>query len=560
MSIPNLAVAVSRRRTSLAPALLALLLSATPSSRAAEQVTYILRPRPADRVIDVELTWQTGSRPGSSMSVSKSWGTITDIPALLQNLTFTGAEAAERHDNRWLLKHRPKAELRAKYTVDAGRGPFDWDQTARPLTTATFFHGMGNAFLLVPEAGGRQPEEYEIILRWELPPDWSAACSWGTGPHVGALLKPTDLRHSVYLAGELKTKTEQRAGHRVEVALVDRFDFSLDDFAAMAADIIAQQANFMADTEFPPFVVTAIPVGEAVKAGDSRVSGMALYHSFVLFAAPQSTITEALEALFAHELFHYWNGRLLAAEDPQRLTYWFTEGFTDYYSLRILYQDDHWNARQYANWLNRHLREYARNPAIHATNEEIEQRYYSARDTVGEVAYQRGHLLALRWNALARRHGAPDGIDHLFKTLVQRARDSGFKVSNQSLRAAGIELLGPWFADEFDRFVVRAETVEVPPDALAPGFTGQVRPVYELDPGFDVQRSIREQCVRGLKPDSAAAKAGVREGENLAGWVVHGDPDRTFILRVLRDNKVKSISFYPRGERLDVLQFAPAGS
>jgi predicted metalloprotease with PDZ domain len=326
----------------------------------------------------------------------------------------------------------------------------------------------------------------------------------------------------------------------------------------MTSTIVGQECEFMREEEFPDFVVTAIPVGEKLKEGDSRLAGSGLYNSFALFVAPGAKLDDAVEHLFAHELFHYWNGRLLKARQPERLVYWFVEGLTDYYALRILDESGYWDSEKYAKWINRHIREYYLNPAINASNEEIEKDYWNKRSTVGEVAYQRGLLLGLRWHKLARDKGVPDGIDRLFRSLVTRGRSGGLLVSNQVVREAGARLLGAWFTPEFDRYVERAETVEVPADALAPDLVGELTEVYEFELGFDRDRSLKDRRVRGLVSGSAADSAGLREGDRLVGWDLHGDPDRLVKLTVQRGARSETVSYYPRGMKRVVMQFRAA--
>ena len=76
--------------------------------------------------------------------------------------------------------------------------------------------------------------------------------------------------------------------------------------------------------------------------------------------------------------------------------------------------------------------------------------------------------------------------------------------------------------------------------------------------GFDHTRSLKQRRVSGLIPGSAAAKAGLREGDELAGWKIHGDVDEQVKLSVRREGKNKTISYYPRGKSSDVLQFVPS--
>ncbi|MGD8452318.1 MAG: hypothetical protein PVJ57_10910 [Phycisphaerae bacterium] len=530
-----------------------------PTAAFAETVSYTLEPDIEGGEMRVTLTWQTEGRGQSALNVAAKWGSVADVPALIRNLRIDGASARQTGKTRWLLDHPRGATITCTYVVHPGRRSLAWDAAHAPVTNRTFFHGMGYAFLLAPQSGGGLPEEYDITLRWKLPEGWTAVCSWGAGPSVGARMSPADVRNSVYLAGRLETRRVERDGRKVSVAIVDRFGFTADEFADLAAAIVGHECNFMQEEDFPPFLVTAVPVGEPVKPGNARLVGMGLHHSFALMAAPKSGLTDAFEHLFAHELFHFWNGGLLKAKTPDKLVYWFIEGFTDYYALRILYESGHWSPAVYAKWINRHLREYDANPAIHATNEEIAERYWAERNTVGEVPYQRGLMLGLRWQRVARDHGVTDGIDALFRVLVDRGRREGFEVSNADIRREGSRVLGKWFGAEFDRYVTQAATVDVPADALAPELTGRVQAVYEFDLGFDRERSLRESCVRGLKSGSPAAAAGLREGDTLAGWKIRGDADEQVELHVLRGEKVQTIRYYPRGERRDVLQFEVGG-
>jgi predicted metalloprotease with PDZ domain len=529
------------------------------SAAGAETLTYVLTPVPDRGELRVELTWQTAERSESRLCVAEHWGTVSDVPALLKDVTFEGASGVRRDKACWQVAHRLGAELHCRYTVDPGRRAFDWASTHHPITTETFFHGLGGTFLLTPAPGGGQPEEYEVIVRWKLPKGWRAVCSWGTGPSVGARLAPENVRQAVYLAGRLVMHTTDVPGAgELTVALLDKFGFSAAEFADFAAGIIAGQCAFMHEEHFPPFVVTAIPVGAAADGGELRTAGMGLYHSFALCLSPRANLSDGVEHLFAHELFHTWNGRLLRAADPEETAYWFTEGFTDYYALRILFESGRWKADTYARWLNRHLREYAANPARNATNDDIRDGFWKSRHTIGEAPYQRGLLLGLRWHKLARDHGVGEGFDRLLWRLVERARNAKFELSNDVLREEGRQILGDWFVPEFDRYVVRAETIDVPADVLAPELVGRVETVHAYELGFDRERSLRDNRVRLLVAGSAAAKAGLREGDELVDWEIPGEPDAKVQIQVRRAGKLRRLSYHPRGAPSQVFQLVPA--
>ncbi len=524
----------------------------------AETVSYVVRPLPDKGIAEVEITWRTSGRRDMSFAfVTPTSGTVRDVPALLKQMRFEGARSVHRTNrSTWQIRHAPGATLVCRYVVDPGRRNLDWNGHHYPVTNYSFFHALGKTFLMVPQAGGGMPERYDVTFQWKLPKGWKAVCSWGSGPSIGAPMRPDDLRDSVYLAGKLETRVLRRGRREVTVALLDRFHFKAEQFARMAADIIDRQADFMKDPEFPPFLVTAVPVGMPIKPGESRLAGSGLYHSFALWIAPNAELTDGVENLFSHELFHHWNGRLLRSRQPDKLCYWFIEGFTDYYAWRILLESGYWKPDTYAKWLNRQIRAYLRNPAIGVSNQEIARSFWSKRDTVGEVPYQRGLMLAIRWHALAREAGVRDGIDRLFFALLDEARRKpDYQYSNRDIQKLGTRLYGAWFAREFEQFVVNGAPIELPFDALKPRLVGRSTPIYEFEPGIDLARSLDKRKVIGLKTGSAAARAGMRAGEALLGWRVHANPDEKLEFQVRRLGRVVRVSYFPRGKMQTVTQF-----
>ena len=105
--------------------------------------------------------------------------------------------------------------------------------------------------------------------------------------------------------------------------------------------------------------------------------------------------------------------------------------------------------------------------------------------------------------------------------------------------------------------VLQAETIETEADLLAPDIVGRPTEIYALDFGFDRERSQADGQVRGLNVNSQAAKAGLREGEQLRGWSMFDNVDRQSEIVVERDGEMHTIRFYPRGATRSVLQFTP---
>lgn len=550
------------RHCRIAAALTITIVSASSPTVASERLAYTFTPAPDEGIIRVELRWQTGDREQSTLAIQPHWASVPDIPMLLKQVSVTAGKF-RREENRWIIDHQPSAEIRCEYEIRGESQP-DWDGSYYPIVTNDHFHGIGETFLITPNDDDASSNEYDISIDWKLPGAWPrAASSIGVGKHVSATLTLRDLRNAIYLAGHIQTRTQIVLDQPVTVAVAGEFEFSADELLSLCARIIGAERNFLPEAPLPAYLITAVTIGRPLPKGSTSMGGTGLHNSFALFLPPKAESNDALQHLLAHELFHHWNGRVLDREQPEELVYWFSEGLTEYYALRLLYESGIWDVNTLCTWINRHIAAYHRNPAKNATNEEILQEFWTKRKTVGQAPYQRGVLLAIRWHALAQQHdrgvraSSTPGIDALFHELLRQAINDDTKITNDRIRAAGIEKLGNWFADEFDRFVIEAETIEVPPDALAPAIVGKPATIYEFALGFDRDRSIAERRIIDLVPDSPAAEAGLQENDELTSWSIGDDPDHPVRLDIRRDDKTKTIRYVPRGQEIRVLRFEP---
>lgn len=519
-----------------------------PAAKPRESLGYTFIPSPDDHRLRVAIRWRTAGRTESYLSIDERWGWIDDPSSFISDLCFEPTTGVERRDNTWRIEHERGAVIRCTYTVTTGHHSFDWNRTYLPITARKFFHGVGHTFLITPDPARGHGGVFDVEIDWQLPDDWNGAVSsLGEGTRVGETLNAIELRRSVFLAGSLNIKRGDLGGRSVTVAMHDLFDFDIDDLFRAAGEIIAAECAFMREDDFPPYLITAIPVGDPLDRDTVRRGGTGLHGSVTLFLPPVAQLDENVMFLIAHEVFHYWNGGILHRKEPQEHTFWFSEGFTDYYACRILLEAFPPMRRALAARVNRTIRAYIDNEAIGASNEEIRAKFFSNRRTYGDMPYQRGLLLALRWDQLAKAHGIPEGIDRLTRTLIESARRDGSLLSNKAIRAAGLDVFGEWFGEEFDLYATGQRPVTISPDALEPWLSGALETSWEFDVGFDFDRSKERGVVLDLRPDSAAFVAGLREGDALLGWrLVINDPDQPATLTVRRDGEVREIAYRPR--------------
>ena len=249
--------------------------------------------------------------------------------------------------------------------------------------------------------------------------------------------------------------------------------------------------------------------------------------------------------LVGHEGLHAWIPQRLGAPSSNPADYWFSEGFTDYYTHRLALASGVWSPAQYAAAMTQVLRKYQSSPSRNATAATIASRFFSDQQ-VGRQMYVRGELLALRWDRALRNAGKA-GLDPIMRSLVlpaERNLREGSLASERLLAALETTL-----ADEPHRdvktYVVEGTDIPLQPDLLGPCFQLTWTEVPRWVRGFDTVSYAAKRAI-GVVPDGPAYSAGLRDGMALAGWAVNDGDITTPISITVRDGEVtRRIQYLP---------------
>jgi len=247
--------------------------------------------------------------------------------------------------------------------------------------------------------------------------------------------------------------------------------------------------------------------------------------------------------LLSHELFHEWNPRRLNYPDDEEL-YWFTEGFTDYFTVATLWRSRIWNFDQVIQDFNEKARSYYASTTRNLTVKEmveLRQSNFSAN----RLPYQQGYLLAARWNPGGKR------LDLAMRNLLKDNREP---LSNsrivKALSAIGIESAG----EEVQRFVVEGKTIELPANLWDSCATETKSEIHAFDMGFDWTISNRTSIIHGAKQDSNAWRAGVRDGQKWTSFdVALGDPAYLAEIEIEDGQGNRRIKYYPASAEVVVV-------
>ncbi len=288
------------------------------------------------------------------------------------------------------------------------------------------------------------------------------------------------------------------------------------------------------------------------------LGGTGLSQSFALFLQPDTALGSrtggdlSVEHLLAHEMFHHWNGGVVGLEEPEQLAYWFSEGFTDFYARRLLRRAGYGGLEEFARDLNQRLRDYTLSPARNAPNARIQEGFWKDRE-LGRLPYLRGDLVAILLDREIRaRSRGGRSLDDFLRDAVARGRQ-GEKTSTEVLLRRIEEWTDAAFAARVRAIVVDGATVELDPATFEPCLEMNSESLGAFDLGFDLESSLSAKAARGVRPGSAAARAGLADGQPIVGWSASfNQPETPVEIRVREGEAERTIRWLPQGDPVPV--------
>jgi predicted metalloprotease with PDZ domain len=527
----------------LAAASLALAAQAPLGAHVDYSITPILEAG-ALRAVEIDVRFRGDEDGLTTLRLPDEWGGQNELWRSVSGLSVvSGAEMRDGDGPAArVLVHRPNARIHVRYRVvqdwegapSAGQGnPY------RAIIQPTYFHLIGNAALIIPEVDGATPVRVHARA---MPRGWRFATDL---EHRGLTIE--DANTSITVGGDFRVIAGEDPN--IRIAIRGQWGFSDADLVAKASRIIGGQRRFWNDAS-EPYLITVIEL-TSPDPGWISVGGTGLEDAFAFFAtpnAPEATITRIL----AHEGLHTWiPGRIggMLAEN-EATDYWLSEGFTDFYTGRILVREGIWSPAQFADDLNLMLAEYAQSLVRTEPNARIVADFWNDRG-VQQLPYQRGRLLATIWDARLRGRGAGDLDDVVY---AMRARDEPTAVErfHASVAALAFDL-----GVDVDAFVERGAPILLPEDAFAPCGRIETRDAPNFHRGFDIEATTaNNNVIAGVIRGGPAYAAGMRDGMVLvrreAGEIGNAELE---IAYVVRDGDVeRTLRYMPRDEGSFTLQ------
>jgi predicted metalloprotease with PDZ domain len=487
------------------------------------------------------------------LNLPNEWGGKTKLYESIRDLRIAGGDLIAQPDPaKRLVHHRPKAKLFISYKIVQtwpGEPKADGANEYRPIIQPRYFQVLGNAIFITPERDDHPSAKFSIA---GLPAGWSFASDLEHGA-MGRKLVLDDIVESVLVGGDFRVLTRGK----VRLAIRGKWSFTDEDLIGRLQPIIESHQRFWGDPA-EPFLVTALPL--KYDPGAMSLGGTGRGDAFVFFATDNAE-SARLNKILAHEHLHTWIPARIGAmpKDDEAKDYWLSEGFTEFYTARLLVRDGLWSLKDYVDALNEMLLDYATSKVRAAPNAKIVTDFWKDPETE-QLPYQRGQLLANVWDQRLRliSDGARDLDDVV---LAMKARVKAMAGEEPPLAtvlfAEEAGKLGLDVSADVARFVTAGAPVLLDADIFQPCGKVETADLAEFDRGFDAEKTAENgNVIVGLRDDGPGYRAGLRNGMKIIKRETGkpGDSRVALTYRVMDGGRERVITFMPEGTRRITLQ------
>lgn len=496
----------------------------------------------------VDLSFKGDPSGTTRLVLPNEWAGQSDLYRAVRNIKVispgaTLSDTAEQYVKT--LTHRPNQTLHIQYELQQDyEGSPRSENRYRPAVQNEYFHWLGHGGWMRP--AWDNGETVLVSLQWKnLPKAWTIANSFGINQRrqrFRAMLG--EFVHSIFVGGDFRVNSVVVGGKPVHTVVRGSWQFSDAVFADLVRRIVEAERTFWRDYNAPYYLVTLIPLDDPPKS--TALGGDGLTNSFALFCARNAKIIDLYD-LLAHEYFHNWNpGKLGQVKQPEQQIYWFSEGFTDYYAYLLLLRNGVISLDEYVQKYNNLIHEYYLSPVRTESNQRVIKDYWNDYG-VQKLPYRRGLLLAANWNALIRtatdgKNSLDDVMLDLFRASQQRNPQLTAELINEHIRRyAGRDVL-----PDIRRYIDDGELIVPDKNALGSYVELGIAEVHLFELGFDLETLLNKKVIAGVKEDSAAYRAGLRDNQVVVRRSIYfGDTTKPVEITIREGIGERTIRYYP---------------
>lgn len=362
-----------------------------------------------------------------------------------------------RDDGTWQLSSMPKGRVTISYRVRLDHEDHAWSSG---VDGAAYWREWGVFYtarsLFVVNGDGRE----DITVQFQLPDHWQVTTPWQhSGDDTTRFVIPDHdvLATSMLFAGTHREVAVQQGPFELLLVLggddvlaqedvfVDMTSGVLDYYVALMGDVPRLRSH---DAAVKPVVI--------INQGETT-DGEAIGNNISILLEPSGGQMSQLIArlIFAHELFHLWNGKSFTPSGAH--SEWFKEGFTNYYALKALHHIGYLTDQSYLDLLGGFFyQRYDSDDAVGRlpmTNGDLKHEHWG-------LIYSGGLYVAIAQDLQIRAEtGNERSVDDLMRFLFDEYRGNTYELDD--IETALGNLNNASQEDFFDRYVRGTEKIDI---------------------------------------------------------------------------------------------------
>lgn len=465
---------------------------------------------------------------------------IHNIKVLESNYKFT----VNKKENHQLIITIPKEIYSIKISYEIHQKAGNPSHVHETIIRKDLIHSPGNGLFAIPD-DMKATDEIQLSVEWKtIPRNWNTISSHGYTSVLKFVGSRRQLLHALYSAGKLRIYQIGDKNTPVYLSLYGTFDIPDNIISSSLTEIIRTQRTFFNDQDFPYYAISLIEGDNPYSMGGTRLD-----NSFTAYL-PKGINQRDYYILFAHEHLHNWLGGKLSLNDKEEeLDYWWTEGFTDYYSRVLAFRSGGITIDEFVSECNQLLKNYYLSPVINKPNSAIKKNFWKDHN-IQQLPYYRGFVFAIYLNGLIKLENDNNSLDNIMLGLFKSTGHKKF--SAEFFKNASRNYIPQGIEQEVAEFIDKGKTIDLSSVMTILPIEKALMGAYDL--GFNGQSLEEEKIIKNIIIKSNAYKSGLRNGDKVIKWSVPKGRDPDQIITIVTKNK--TFRYRPENpNRKEIYQF-----
>ncbi|MCU0437492.1 MAG: hypothetical protein MUC49_06210 [Raineya sp.] len=490
--------------------------------------------------------------PSSFGSQEKLYNAIQDIKGIKPNNLAVNKEK----EGQIIISHNPSEEIEIEYTlVQDWEGDLIYPKNYRAVIQKSFIHLTSNALYIFPEY--LKKEKIRVTLDWQdLPQNWnlahSLACQQRISTHT---ISAENFLNTLYVAGDFRIHKAFVKNKPIFLAVRgNKWVFKDQELLATLENVIESERNFWKDHTEPYYLVTLMPF-----VGEGSLNGSAFHQSFLLSMTQEFPNDIYIKGLLAHEYCHKWLGvEGIKIKSNNQENAWLIEGFTDYYTYKILLKNNLISKQEYIEKVNSFIVDYSSSPVINAHKDTLGNNFWKGQD-YQIFPYKKGFIYALYLEQLIRKKtNNQHSLDDVMFALLKKSSKKGMIEEKDFIKTVN-KLIKQDISSIHNDWIIKGGTIPIESGSII-GVKDEIKEIDSFEVGFDVEKSIQSYTITNVKEGSEAWKAGLRNGQKVKSLSIQHRQIKIPVQITIEDadKKIRNIEYYPISqEKKTIRQFIP---